>query len=213
MPFSEFAVLGEFSRTLANLRVASSDRGGLPLQEGMNEACDRLGKVRAIGGKAILVGNGGSAAIASHHANDFGRNGGMRAMAFNDGALITCLANDFGYEEAFAQAIRLHGDSGDVLIAISSSGKSPNILHAVLEARRKGLFAITFSGFAADNPLVGLGHLNFYVPSTSYGVVETAHLLLLHAFVERLASTQPEDRHGELNSRRTSSTHAPHPPN
>jgi D-sedoheptulose 7-phosphate isomerase len=213
MPFSEFAVLGQFSQTLANLRVTTSDRGGVPLLQGMNEACDRLGQMRAMGTKAILVGNGGSAAIASHHANDFGRNAGLRAIAFNDGALITCLANDYGYEEAFAQAVRLHGDSGDALIAISSSGKSPNILHAVLEARKRGIFTITFSGFAADNPLLSLGHLNFHVPSESYGIVETAHLLLLHAFVERLASTYTEDRHGEPHPRSSLPTHTPHQAN
>lgn len=212
MSFSEFPVLGHFSDILAQLRVATSDRGGIPVDTGLAEACDRIGKLRLVGGKVLFVGNGGSAAIASHHANDFSRNGGVRAMAFNDGALITCLANDFGYEEAFAEAVRVHGDQSDVLVAISSSGKSPNILHAVLEARKLGLFTITFSGFSPDNPLTGLGHLNFYVPSDSYGIVETAHLLLLHAVVERLASTQPEDRHGD-NPRRALPTHAPHPPN
>ncbi len=213
MPFTEFPVMGQFSGVLANLKVATADRGGVPLVQGMKEACDRLGQLRALGAKAILVGNGGSAAIASHHANDFGKNAGLRALTFNDGSLLTCLANDFGFEEAFAQAIRIHADSGDVLIAISSSGKSPNILHAVLEARRRGLFTITFSGFAADNPLAGLGHLNFYVPSDSYGVVETAHLLLLHAFVERLASTQPEDHHGDTTRQGAVSTHAPYSAN
>ncbi len=212
MPFSGFPVLGQFSDILTQLRVSTSDRGGVPIGTGLEEACDRIGKLRLIGGKAILVGNGGSAAIASHHANDFGRNGGVRALAFNDGALLTCLANDFGYEEAFAEALRIHADSGDVLIAISSSGKSRNILHAVIEARKLGLFTITFSGFTADNPLSTLGHLNFYVPSDSYGIVETAHMLMLHGIVERLASTQPEDHHGD-NPRRALQTHAPHPPN
>lgn len=212
MPLSGFPTLEQFSDILTQLRISSSDRGGVPIQTGLDEACDRLGKLRLVGAKAILVGNGGSAAIASHHANDFGRNGGLRAITFNDSALLTCLANDFGYDEAFAEALRVHADSGDVLIAISSSGKSPNILHAVLEARKLGLFAITFSGFSADNPLSTLGHLNFYVPSQSYGIVETAHMLMLHGIVERLASTQPEDRHGDI-PRRALPTNAPHPPN
>jgi len=212
MPFPGFPTLGLFSDVLSQLRVSSSDRGEIPIETGLDEACERLGKLRIVGGKALLVGNGGSAAIASHHANDFGRNGGLRALAFNDGALLTCLANDFGYEEAFAEALRLHADAGDVLIAISSSGKSPNILHAVLEARKLGVFTITFSGFAPDNPLAGLGHLNFHVPSHSYGIVETAHMLMLHGVVERLASTQLEDRHGD-NPSRALPTHAPHPPN
>lgn len=213
MPFSEFPVLNQFSRALEKTLVTTLMQGGLPLPDGMNEACRRLRDLRITGHKAILVGNGGSAAIASHHANDFGRNGGLRALAFNDGALITCLANDFGYEEAFAQAISVHGDAGDLLIAISSSGRSANILNAVHEARRRGISTVTFSGFAADNPLVRLGDLNFYVPSSSYGVVETAHLLLLHAFVDRLAATQQEDSHGKSQPSRAVPPHAPHPAN
>ena len=83
------------------------------------------------GKKVIMIGNGGSAAIASHLSTDLWKNGGIRAMAFNDTSLLTCAANDFGYSEVFAQPTLRFADPGDLLIAISSSGKSPNILNGV----------------------------------------------------------------------------------
>ena len=85
--------------------------------------------------------------IASHMAVDFSKNGGMRSTAFGDGAMLTCLGNDLGYENVFAQQVELQGRPGDVLIAISSSGKSPNILSGVEAARARQARIVTFSGF------------------------------------------------------------------
>ena len=87
------------------------------------------------GNKIIFIGNGGSAGIASHLAIDFSKNGGLRALAFNDPSALTCLGNDLGYENVFAKQLEFHARPGDLLIAISSSGTSPNILSAVKEAR------------------------------------------------------------------------------
>ena len=134
--------------------------------------------------RLLFVGNGGSAAIASHMAIDYSKNGGIQAAAFNDPALLTCLANDCGFEHVFERAIELHADpERDVLVAISSSGRSPNILNAVAAARRKGMPVITLSGFDADNPLRSLGDANYYVPSHDYGHVEVTHLAILHSMV------------------------------
>jgi D-sedoheptulose 7-phosphate isomerase len=136
------------------------------------------------GGKLMFVGNGGSAGIASHMAIDFSKNGGMPALCFNDGAALTCLANDFGYEEVFARQLQFHARRGDVLFAISSSGSSPNILRAVEVAREIGCQVITISGFRADNPLRTLGDVNFHVGACEYGIVEVAHTALIHAVVD-----------------------------
>ena len=133
----------------------------------------------------MLVGNGGSAAIASHIAVDLSKNAGIRATAFNDASALTCLANDYGYEDVFRKQVLYHGARGDVLVAISSSGKSPNILRAA-ETANNIMPVFTFSGFEADNPLRQMGDLNFYVPSNSYGLVETAHQLLLHYVVDNV---------------------------
>ncbi len=136
------------------------------------------------GGKLLFIGNGGSAAIASHQALDYWKNGKLKALAFNDASLLTALSNDLGYEHVFSTPIESFADEGDVLIAISSSGQSQNILNGVLAAKQKKCRAITFSGFNADNPLKKMGDLNFYVPSSSYGVVEVTHLTLIHAILE-----------------------------
>jgi D-sedoheptulose 7-phosphate isomerase len=143
------------------------------------------------GAKQMFIGNGGSAGIASHMAIDFSKNGGMPALCFNDGAALTCLGNDFGYEEIFARQLQFHARRGDVLFAISSSGKSPNILRAVEVAREIGCQVITISGFRADNPLRTLGEVNFHVGACEYGIVEVAHTALIHAVVDLKRAVLP----------------------
>jgi D-sedoheptulose 7-phosphate isomerase len=134
--------------------------------------------------KLMFVGNGGSAAIASHMAIDYSKNGGLRSLAFNDGAALTCLGNDLGYENVFAHQVDLHGREGDLLIAISSSGNSANILNAVAAGRVRGCAVVTLSGFSRDNALRKLGDMNFYVADNNYGFVEVAHLAICHAILD-----------------------------
>ncbi|MBB4509313.1 MULTISPECIES: SIS domain-containing protein [Rhizobium] len=136
------------------------------------------------GRKIMFIGNGGSAAIASHMATDYSKNGGLRAMAMNDGATLTCLSNDLGYENVFSTQIGMHANEGDLLVAISSSGRSESITRAVRTAREKGCAIMTLSGFAPGNPLRDLGDLNFYVASDQYGYVEIAHLAICHAVLD-----------------------------
>ena len=136
------------------------------------------------GGKIIFIGNGGSAAIASHMAIDFSKNGGMPAVCFNDAVALTCLTNDLGYEEVFSQPIRMLSKSNDVLVAISSSGQSRNIINAVKAAHSIHMKVITLSGFDEANLLVNEGNINFHVPSNRYGAVEITHLTLCHALLD-----------------------------
>lgn len=136
------------------------------------------------GNKIMYVGNGGSAAIASHMATDISKNGGLRAMAFNDASAITCFSNDYSYDQVFSRQLSLHAASGDVLVAISSSGNSANILNAVAAAKERGCTVITMSGFGADNRLRSRGDYNVYVPSQEYGFVEIMHHCLCHAITD-----------------------------
>lgn len=138
----------------------------------------------------FFVGNGGSAAIASHMANDFSKNGGKHALAFNDASALTCLANDFGYEKVFEFPLNQHLRGLDVLIAISSSGESENIILAANVARRKAAALVTFTGFSPHNRLRKLGKQNIYVPSSDYGVVETMHLGMLHAVIREMPNAR-----------------------
>ena len=135
----------------------------------------------------FFIGNGGSAAIASHMATDFSNKAGISALALNDLSALTCVSNDYGYGEVFECQLRWHARQGDRLFVISSSGQSANVVNAARYANGAGLMVITLSGFAPDNPLRQLGDVNFYVPSSSYGIVETAHLAILHALLEDVA--------------------------
>lgn len=143
------------------------------------------------GDKIIFIGNGGSAAIASHMAIDYSKNGNLRAIALNDPASLTCLSNDIGFENAFAKQIEILGCSGDILVAISSSGTSQNILNAVAEARKKKIKVITLSGFGNDNHLRKKGEINFYVPSSQYGLVEISHLAICHCILDLSIGWKP----------------------
>ncbi len=134
--------------------------------------------------KLIFAGNGASASIASHLAVDFTKQGGVRAMTFNDPNLITAFANDLGYENWVQHAIRFHGEPGDVAILISSSGKSPNMLTAAKYASDHGMKVITFTGFAPDNPLRQLGDVNLWVESHAYNIVECTHMIWLTAICD-----------------------------
>ena len=166
--------------------AAASDRQGnaVPLDVAIEWAVKAARRVTGQGDKIIFAGNGGSAAIASHMATDYSKNGGLRAWAMNDASMLTCLSNDYGYEHVFAKQIEFHGRPGDLLVAISSSGRSANILGAVAAARKLGCSVLTMSGFAPDNPLRTTGDMNLYLDSTAYGYVEIGHLALCHAIVD-----------------------------
>lgn len=151
------------------------------------------------GNTVMFIANGGSDGIATHMAVDFSKNGGMRAMAFSDGSMLTCLGNDLGYENVFSKQIEWHGRAGDVLIAISSSGKSPNILKGVDAARSVGAKVVTFSGFRDDNPLRGAGDVNIYVRSMEYGFVEVAHQAIIHAILDLDMGWKPVSRAAAAN--------------
>ena len=137
--------------------------------------------VHSNGCKTMVMGNGGSAAMASHVAVDFSKNAGIRMVNFNDADLITCLANDYGYAHWMAKSIELYGDDGDQVILISSSGKSPNVINAAKTARDMGYKVITFTGLDEDNPLKSKGDLNFWINSRAYNVVEMIHHIWLLA--------------------------------
>ena len=108
----------------------------------------------------------------------------MRATALNDSATLTCLSNDYGYEHVYAKQIEWHAASADLLVAISSSGQSANILNAVAAARDAGCRIITLSGFSPKNPLRELGDINLYIASSEYGFVELGHTVLLHGILD-----------------------------
>ncbi|MGD1083261.1 MAG: SIS domain-containing protein [Verrucomicrobiota bacterium] len=182
--------LGELTRLFHAMEVQNAAGEILLLEEGANAALDLLRSTQTNGGKAMVVGNGGSAAIASHTQNDLCKSVGMRALVFTEPPLLTALANDDGYQTAYPSLVRLWAAPGDLLIAISSSGRSENILRSARFARQAGCRIITLSGFAPDNPLRQLGDVNFYVPSLDYGPLEVVHAALAQYFTDMLKFNQ-----------------------
>jgi len=139
----------------------------------------KLLEIKGNGKKVIIAGNGGSAAMASHVAVDFTKQGGIRTVNFNEADLITCFANDYGYEHWVEKAIEFYGDEGDAVILISSSGSSKNMINAAQTARKLGISVITFTGFTPENSLKQKGDLNFWVDSKAYNIVENTHQIWL----------------------------------
>lgn len=167
--------------------VAASDGGGAPLEIPAALAlAARAVECRRGKGKLVFVGNGASAAISSHMSTDYWKNGGIRSMAFNDPSLLTCMVNDYGRPLMFAKPVEMFCDPQDMLVAISSSGQSENILNAAAAARSLGVTVMTLSGFQPDNPLRRLGDINFYVPCSSYGPVEVLHHAICHCILDTL---------------------------
>lgn len=136
------------------------------------------------GNKMIFAGNGGSAAIASHAAVDFTKQAGVRSINFNESDLITCFANDYGYDKWIVKAIEFYGDTGDVVVLFGSSGKSPNIVNAAEFAKDNGFTLVTFSGFEEDNPLKSMGEINFWVESKAYNIIENIHQIWILAICD-----------------------------
>ena len=135
--------------------------------------------------KIMIFGNGGSAAIASHVSVDLTKNANIRCMNFNEADLITCFSNDYGYERWIEKTIDFYADMDDVLILISSSGKSPNMINASKAAKNKKMSKIiTFTGHAKDNPLSKLGDINFWIDSKAYNFVENIHQIWLLTIVD-----------------------------
>jgi D-sedoheptulose 7-phosphate isomerase len=148
------------------------------------EALDILPKV----GNVFFIGNGGSNAICSHMLEDYAKIGKFRTFAFSDPAFITCYSNDYGYENAMKEWLRVYFQKGDLLVAISSSGNSANINNAVDLALELGGEVITLSGFKPDNKLHAKGRVNFHLPIENYGVVECFHQVIVHSLLDEYVS-------------------------
>lgn len=140
--------------------------------------------IKARGKKMMFAGNGASASIAEHGAVDFTKQGGVRGVTFHDPNLITCFANDFGYDNWVAKAVEHYADPGDAVVLISTSGASPSVVNAARTAKARGLSVVTFTGRHEDNPLRALGDISFWAPSHAYNIVENLHSIWLTATID-----------------------------
>ena len=141
-------------------------------------------------GKIIVIGNGGSAAIASHVSIDLTKAAGIRAINFNEGSLLTCFSNDYGYVSWVKEALEFYADKNDLIVLISSSGQSSNIINGAKKAIEMNLPLITLSGFSKENPLKKMGDINLWVDSSEYNIVESVHQMWLLSVVDYLIKSK-----------------------
>jgi D-sedoheptulose 7-phosphate isomerase len=178
------------------MNALMADRGLLGLVEGVAELC-----VEAIrhGNKIIFAGNGGSAADAQHLAAELvGKlaydRPGLPAISFTtDTSILTAVGNDYGYDEVFRRQIEAIGAKGDVFIAISTSGRSKNLLKALEAARDKGITTVGMTGASGGDMLALCDHC-LCMPSTSTQKIQEGHIVVGHIFcglIERLLFPRP----------------------
>lgn len=171
-------------KNLEQTKVYIETKTELAYDVGMQELVACFTRHKQEKSQIFFIGNGGSSAIASHMTADFMKNGGMRTYSLYDNAVTTCMGNDYGYAYVFSRPLEFLGKENDLLVAISSSGNSQNIVNAIHVAKTKKMEIITLTGFHPDNQSKQLGDINVYVPSEKYGIVESIHNLMLQQAVD-----------------------------
>jgi D-sedoheptulose 7-phosphate isomerase len=159
----------------------------------IDQCSERIAQSLMSGGKVISCGNGGSMADAMHFAEELsGRfredRPGLAAISISDPTHISCVANDYGYEFVFSRYIQALGNPGDVLLAISTSGNSPNVIQAALAAQNKGMTVIALTG-KSGGKLSELAHLELRVPHTGYADrIQEIHIKIIHLLIQGIES-------------------------
>ena len=143
-----------------------------------------INKTKSKKGKVYIVGNGGSSSIASHVSVDFAKVARVQSATFNNSNLITCFANDYGYENWVVEAIKAYLTKNDMVILISSSGTSKNIVNAAKYCKKNKIPLVTLSGFNKKNPLVKNCDVNFHIDSSQYNFIEMSHHIILVYLVD-----------------------------
>jgi D-sedoheptulose 7-phosphate isomerase len=170
----------KFSKIVELTKISNAQNQACDLDAAIISLQKRLLALKNNRKNLYIIGNGGSAGVAAHAATDFFNVAKIRATTLHESSLLTCMANDFGYENAVANMLSQLLNPGDLVIAISSSGKSMNMRNAANVASGSGAYVVTLTGFSADNPLRYLGDMNIWLDSDDYGFVEVGHQFILH---------------------------------
>ncbi|NDH67807.1 MAG: SIS domain-containing protein [Gammaproteobacteria bacterium] len=192
--------LEEFKNVLSNTKISIKNKQVHSFELGLDLIVEKLVQIREEKRNLYVIGNGGSAGIAAHAVTDFANVCKLKASTLHESSLLTCMANDYGYENALARMLDLVINPGDVLIAISSSGKSANIVNATAKAKSKGAYSITLTGFASSNPVREAGDLSIWVDSNDYGLIEVGHQFILHHISDRIGAELKERVHASEQS-------------
>ena len=144
-----------------------------------------LTKIRETKNKIYFFGNGASAAFANHMALDFSKNGKILARSLSDSALLTALSNDYSYEKAMLEYLKIERVSkDDLVITISTSGNSPNVINVLDYCKENNITTLALSGLKKDNKSISLADYSIYVPMKTYGIVECIHQIFLHLILD-----------------------------
>lgn len=176
--------------------ITFTDNYGNEIEQkrGLEGLCEFSKKIKENKKTKYLCGNGASASICNHMALDWSKNGGVKTKSFSDSALLTAVVNDLGSEDVFSVPLAFYADAGDHLVTVSSSGNSRNIVNAIKKAREMNMSVVTLSGLRQDNASRFLGDLNVYVPAKTYGIVESAHAIIMHAWLDKYMGITEWDR-------------------
>ena len=156
----------------------------------------KLKKIRENSNKIFFFGNGASAAFANHMALDFSKNGKILARSLSDSAMLTALANDYTYELAMLEYLKIEGvNKDDLVITISSSGNSPNVVSVLNHCKENNINSLALSGLKQDNKSIILADYSIYVPMKTYGMVECIHQIFLHLLLDQSMDIFEWDRH------------------
>lgn len=181
---------------LGHTAVTDGNGRQLSFDEGLELWAEQARKVQQeTNGLLFFCGNGASATMAEHMSHDWFQNAEVNTQTCAETSHITAISNDLAYEDVFAYRINRILSERDILVTISSSGNSPNVVKAIEAARKKGCFIITLSGKEIDNQSRKMGDLNFYVPLETYGLAESAHAVLLHCALDYFLDKYMGGRH------------------
>jgi len=177
--------------------MTAGSRAGAAMESdlALNAWAEKAKAVGERGGVIFFCGNGASATMAEHMSHDCFQNADLPTYTVSETSHLTAISNDISFEHVFAYRIGKMCGQGDMLVTISSSGNSPNIIRAIEAANEKGMFVVTLSGKSPDNKSRRLGDLNFYVPLNTYGLVESAHAVLLHCWLDLYLEKYKGGRH------------------
>jgi len=176
--------IDSISGGLADTQVTDADGRFLSLDEGLGQWARLTSRIAESRRTIFFVGNGASAAMAAHMSADATKNGKLCCMNFNDSSLMTAVSNDIDYRQCFSMPLSRFGEAGDMLVTISSSGNSPNIVAALESAQEMNMSCVTLSGMKSVNKSRQMGSLNFYVPTDRYGYTECSHQVILHCWLD-----------------------------
>ena len=174
----------EINTNASNISITNIN--GIEIDENLayQDIYKKLNTLQVTSGVLHFIGNGASASIASHFGLDYFKAGEIRTNTFNDFSALTAYGNDISFDEVFAFPISRILKEKDMLVAVSSSGNSPNIVRGLEAAKEQGSFLLTLSGMKSDNKIRKMGDINMFFPEMDYGPTECAHTVMLHHILD-----------------------------